>query len=136
MIARAFGCRVFRAQENEREWYRITAENGGLPRHPASFMAFEWHGETFDLLAGAALLATVARVRNQAFRFGSCIGVQYHMEATPDIITGRVQDLPADAQEQILSDTAHHIEGSVALCTALLVYFINIGGEAWQQKLS
>jgi GMP synthase-like glutamine amidotransferase len=136
MIASAFGCRVFRAQENERGWYRITAENGGLPRHPASFMAFKWPNETFDLLAGAALLSTGAQIRNQVFRFGSCIGVQYHMEATPHIITEGVQDLSADDQKQILSDTAHHIEGNVARCAALLDHFIHMGGEAWRQKPS
>ncbi|HEX6399178.1 MAG TPA: type 1 glutamine amidotransferase [Actinomycetota bacterium] len=44
-------------------------------------MAFQWHGDAFDLPAGATLLATGDRVPNQAFRVGDrAWGTQFHLE--------------------------------------------------------
>jgi GMP synthase (glutamine-hydrolysing) len=43
--------------------------------------AFQWHMDTFDLPAGAELLATGDRVTNQAFRYGDgAWGTQFHLE--------------------------------------------------------
>jgi GMP synthase (glutamine-hydrolysing) len=41
---------------------------------------FEWHEDTFDLPAGATLLAFGRSVPSQAFRIGSAWGVQFHPE--------------------------------------------------------
>jgi GMP synthase-like glutamine amidotransferase len=136
MMADAFGSRVFPSAEKETGWCTVTAENGGLPGHPRSFPGFEWHNETFELPAGATLLAKGKAVRNQAFRMGNCIGVQYHMEATPEIIGNWAKDLPPDAREKIHLDTARFIEGSVDRCGILLEHFIRTGAEAWRQKRS
>jgi GMP synthase (glutamine-hydrolysing) len=44
-------------------------------------VAFQWHGDAFDLPAGATLLATGDSVRNQAFRIGDLAwGTQFHLE--------------------------------------------------------
>jgi GMP synthase (glutamine-hydrolysing) len=44
-------------------------------------LAFQWHGDAFELPAGATLLATGDRVRNQAFRVGDrAWGTQFHLE--------------------------------------------------------
>ena len=44
---------------------------------------FQWHRDTFQVPAGAELLATGNRVTNQAYRFGShAWGVQFHPEVT------------------------------------------------------
>lgn len=44
-------------------------------------MVFQWHEDTFEPPAGAELLATGDRVRNQAFRVGERTwGVQWHLE--------------------------------------------------------
>ncbi len=44
-------------------------------------MVFQWHMDTFEPPAGATLLATGDRVRNQAFRAGERTwGVQWHFE--------------------------------------------------------
>jgi GMP synthase (glutamine-hydrolysing) len=44
-------------------------------------MAFQWHGDAFDLPASSTLLATGDRVPNQAFRVGDrAWGTQFHLE--------------------------------------------------------
>jgi GMP synthase-like glutamine amidotransferase len=57
-----------------------------------SEIVFQWHGETFDLPPGAQLLAESEACTNQAFRTGDNIyGLQFHLEATPEIIADWVR---------------------------------------------
>ena len=51
------------------------------------FPAFQWHHDSFDLPAGAVLLAFSDACPHQAFRVGtSSWGVQFHPEVTEEII--------------------------------------------------
>jgi GMP synthase-like glutamine amidotransferase len=53
----------------------------------AGFTTFQWHHDSFDLPAGALLLAASPACPHQAFRVGSCAwGLQFHPEVTPGII--------------------------------------------------
>lgn len=48
-------------------------------------MQFQWHMDTFELPAGATLLATGDRVTNQAYRVGERTwGLQFHLELAHD----------------------------------------------------
>ncbi len=50
----------------------------GLPGYQR---VFHWHEDTFDLPAGAVLLASNGNTENQAFRYGQhAYGLQYHIE--------------------------------------------------------
>ncbi len=52
-----------------------------------SFETFQWHHDSFDLPAEAALLASSPACPHQAFRYGSCAwGTQFHPEVTEQII--------------------------------------------------
>jgi GMP synthase (glutamine-hydrolysing) len=55
----------------------------GLPR---TLLTLQWHGDTFDLPAGAVRLASSRVYPNQAFRFGeAAYGLQFHVEVRPDM---------------------------------------------------
>ncbi|MHB8900825.1 MAG: type 1 glutamine amidotransferase [Thermoguttaceae bacterium] len=88
MIAASLGARVYPNSKKEIGWFPIE----GLPvpgpstfAFPPALKAFHWHGETFDLPDGAVRLARSAACENQAFQVGnSVIGLQFHLETTPD----------------------------------------------------
>ena len=73
----------------------------GLPRE---LLTLQWHGDAFDLPAGALLLATSPVYAHQAFRWGrSAYGVQFHLEVSTEMARdwGKVPAY-ADALESLL----------------------------------
>jgi GMP synthase (glutamine-hydrolysing) len=91
LLARALGARVFPGQGPEIGFgfVELTAEgkrDALLGPNGPSVPVFHWHGDTFDLPAGATLLASSAEYLHQAFRFGCrAYGLQFHIE--PDLNT-------------------------------------------------
>jgi len=74
-------------------WQRITVEGGALAEEwwgqpeGASLLTFQWHGDTFELPAGAVRIASNSHCANQAFvARGLHLGVQSHLEMTPDLV--------------------------------------------------
>ena len=53
-----------------------------LADFPAAFPVFHWHGDTFGIPRYGELLITGAECRNQMFRAGAVVGVQFHLETT------------------------------------------------------
>lgn len=89
LIANAMGARIFRNPVKEIGWFPIravAAGDGSVFSLPPSATVFHWHGETFDLPAGAVRLAESDGCRNQTFQLGrSVIGLQFHLETTPEL---------------------------------------------------
>ncbi|MBI5591574.1 MAG: gamma-glutamyl-gamma-aminobutyrate hydrolase family protein [Deltaproteobacteria bacterium] len=86
LIASALGSRVYRNSQKEIGWFPIEATPGesNTFRFPEKCTVFHWHGETFDLPSGAVRLAKSAACENQAFQIGRVIGLQFHLETTPE----------------------------------------------------
>jgi len=92
LIAKALGARVYSNATKEIGWapvvFNDASRNDPLFHGLNSEVIFHWHGETFDLPAGAELLASSAACRHQAFRLRDRIyGLQFHLEVTPDMIS-------------------------------------------------
>jgi len=131
LIASAAGARVFANPHKEIGWFPVQGIDSGSPAHfcfPPSATVFHWHGETFDLPAGAVRLAQSQACPNQAFQLGrSVIGLQFHLETTPasarDMVANcRDELIPAEyvqSEEQILAAGAqtyqsiNHLMGEV-----------------------
>jgi GMP synthase-like glutamine amidotransferase len=85
LIASAMGARVYRNPVKEIGWFPVQAvpAPAGVFPFPEECLAFHWHGETFDLPAGAVRLAKSDACENQAFQLGrNVIGLQFHLETT------------------------------------------------------
>ncbi len=87
LIAASLGARIYPNEVKEIGWYpvcRVDPAASGSFCFPEEITVFHWHGETFDLPAGAVHLARSAGCRHQAFQYGrSVIGLQFHLETTP-----------------------------------------------------
>jgi GMP synthase (glutamine-hydrolysing) len=86
------------------------------PRSGDVTHVFQWHGDTFDLPPGAALLATETRFPQQVIRVGQvAYGFQFHFEVTEQIIrqwaASRRSELSANGltAEDLLTGLKQHM---------------------------
>ncbi len=91
LVAEALGADVRKNEEKEIGWYpvRLTPEAGNAPAFrglPPEFMAFHWHGETFDIPAKATHVASSEACANQAFELSRIVGLQFHLECSGESI--------------------------------------------------
>lgn len=100
LIASAMGARVYPNRQKEIGWFPIEAapaSGDATFTFPSSIDVFHWHGETFDLPAGAVRLARSAACENQAFQLGAnVIGLQFHLETTPESAADLVRHCEAE----------------------------------------
>lgn len=88
LLAGVLGSTIYRNKEKEIGWFPVRTTSAGslFEDMPAEFTVFHWHGETYDIPAGATHLAFTAGCRSQAFETERCLGLQFHMEMTESII--------------------------------------------------
>jgi GMP synthase (glutamine-hydrolysing) len=86
LIAKALGARVRRNPVKEIGWYDLMPTPHGTEDPVLCHLGerekiFQWHGDTFDIPAGAVHLASSSSCANQAFRYGRNVyGFQFHLE--------------------------------------------------------
>lgn len=112
LIAGALGARVYPNREREIGWFGIEATPGTDDAFvfPQKATVFHWHGETFDLPAGAVRLAKSAACANQAFQIGTrVIGLQFHLETTPESLDSIV----SNCRHELIESTYVQTESSI-----------------------
>lgn len=94
LIASALDAPVYPGDASEIGWFPVDGVPNVAPRFqfPPESLVFHWHGETFDLPAGAVRLAGSAACENQAFQVGrNAIALQFHLETTPANVEALVE---------------------------------------------
>lgn len=109
LLAKSLGAKVYPNHVKEIGWYEVelTAEASRDllfadcgPRE----VVFQWHGDTFDLPAGAVHLAASESCRHQAFRYGSSAwGLQFHAEMTTALVEDWLAN-PGNCEELAVLD--------------------------------
>ncbi len=99
LIACVSGAKVFPNKYKEIGWFPVDLLQGAADsppfRHfPNTFMAFHWHGDTFDLPPEATMLASSEACSAQAFSLnrGRVVGLQFHLESSQESVQGLIQN--------------------------------------------
>jgi len=129
LISDLLGGTVHKNRYREIGWHEVKLNRAALRScafkgFPDSFMAFQWHGDTFDLPRGATELASTAACANQAFEVGRNVGLQFHLESSwqsirrlidncgEELTPGRFVQEPEDmlSAERHLDELHMHLE--------------------------
>jgi GMP synthase (glutamine-hydrolysing) len=86
LTADVLGAKIYANRHKEIGWYTIrktkpSDASGIADVFPDSIEAFHWHGDTFDIPAGADHIVQSAGCKNQGFTFGDrVLALQFHLE--------------------------------------------------------
>jgi GMP synthase-like glutamine amidotransferase len=123
LIAAAMGSKVYQNRVKEIGWFPVDGLCSTDGPHfclPPSLQVFHWHGETFDLPAGATPLASSEGCENQAFQIGrSVIALQFHLETTPE----SVQEIVSNCRDELVP--AQYVQAEEEILAA--------GSESYQE---
>ena len=89
MLAKLLGARVFKGDKGkEIGWMEVfkVGEHELFQEFPKKLKVFQWHGDTFDLPAGAVRIYSSEKYENQAFVYGKAVGLQFHIEVGKEMI--------------------------------------------------
>lgn len=136
MLARALGAEVRRAAAPEVAWKSMTLadEAGWMPAGPW----LTWHTDIFDWPPGASRLAW-SDMAPQAFARGPHLGLQFHPEATADLIEQwldvdrRTLALKGVDHEALLAETRRLDARADEAATLLLERYLDSLGSANEQ---
>ena len=105
LLAAALGAKVRKGPAKEIGWHQVSLLAGARDDRlfgaaPDSFTPLHWHGDVFDLPAGAVALASSEKTPLQAFRYGdNAYGLLFHIEPDAAIVTGLVREFAAELEE-------------------------------------
>jgi GMP synthase-like glutamine amidotransferase len=90
LLAAALGSRVYPGPAPEVGLLPVALTREGrddpvFASLPEELVTLQWHGDTYDLPAGATRLARSPAYENQAFRFERAYGVQFHLEVSAEM---------------------------------------------------
>lgn len=122
-LAMALGGGVERASRPQRGWFEVASS---APELIASGPWLAWREEVIRLPGEAELLAHDA-IGPQAFRVGTHVGVQFHPEATPAIVSRWVASRSGEALDSqgLLEATSREFPAAAVRANRLLIGFID-----------
>ncbi len=100
LIAQAAGGRVFKGTKKEIGWHDVLLSPQGRKSlfsgiNEKKMRVFQWHGDTYELPEAATVLA-YTDLYPQAFKVGSAIGVQFHLEVDERLIKSWMKEYDAE----------------------------------------
>lgn len=140
LLAASLGARVYRGEHPEVGIDEVSCTpestaDAAFCRAPKRFLAFQWHGDTFDLPQGATLLATSRMYAHQAFVYRRAYGLQFHLEVDTALAT-QWANVPAYAEslqrlrgpgatERLIADLADNASDITSLGRCLFASWLD-----------
>jgi GMP synthase (glutamine-hydrolysing) len=110
IVAAALGAKVTRNPAGkEIGWYPVTLSDAALEDRlwrgvAPTITPFHWHGDIFELPAGAVSLASSEKTPCQAFRYGNSVyALQFHIEVTPESVAAMAAEWPRELEKEKIS---------------------------------
>ena len=122
LIAEVLGARVYKNRFKEIGWFQVTPGAGSENRPPVlnlftePFTAFHWHGDTFDIPAGAIHIMKSEGCEHQAFCMQDRVfSFQFHLESTQESVQKLVLNCREDMtkgpfvqrEDDVINNTIH-----------------------------
>lgn len=134
LLADALGVRVFQNAEHEIGWHPVmwTDEaRAAFPGLPAASTVLHWHGDAFELPAGATRLAVSEACAEQGFFIpDKCLALQFHPEVNSPLVKQFVEsqgEWPTgpyvQTSQAILSEAASYCDRNRRLFHKMLDQF-------------
>lgn len=104
LVAQAAGGRVYKGKQKEIGWssvYVTPASSNDIFRGVTdkTIRVFQWHGDTYDLPSNAKMLA-YSDLYPQAFRIGSAVGIQFHLEVDRNLIESWMKEYSSEVSAE------------------------------------
>ncbi len=128
ILADVLGAKVYPNRKKEIGWFPVFLTDGVknhklLGGFPACINAFHWHGDTFDLPAGANHLFQTDICTNQAFLYeDKILGLQFHFESTPETLKEMITNCRHELIPDDFIQTEAEIVNHAGLCKETNTY--------------
>ncbi len=128
LLAKAFGSKIYRGEKKEVGFYHdIIPENQNQSKIFSNFRkpfsVFHWHNETFDLPNQATRLASSINYPNQAFKIGSAVGIQFHLEIDESTINLWLNTTKEDISNTHIQNVKDEIPKYLTMIEENMMYF-------------
>lgn len=114
IIAEVLGAKVYPNRHKEIGWFPLTKVSQ-FPAGaflPPALEVFHWHGDTFELPAGAEQLARSLGCEQQGFSYQErVVGLQFHLETTPESAATLIEK----CGEELAAATGPYIQTPAAM---------------------
>ncbi len=135
LIAQALGGRVYKGIKKEIGWHEVGLTANGLSDvfegcdGHTPFQVFQWHGDTYELPRNATVLARTD-IYPQAFKIGSAVGIQFHLEVDEPMIRQWVQEYRKELDSENIAPLdvlpkSSEIAGLKAKCALVYRNFVS-----------
>lgn len=112
LLAEALEVSVHKNNEKEIGWFKVKKQNHDKVNElfENDFIAFHWHGETFDIPQGAIAIASSEACKNQGFIYNEKVyAFQFHLESTEKSVELMLENCANDLTDDKYVQTIEEI---------------------------
>ena len=115
LIADVLDARVYPGPQKEIGWFPIRRAEGAPDIIPEKLTVFHWHGDTFEIPAGATRIASSAACINQGFVYNDrVVALQFHLETTPESMEALIENCANELTDAPFIQTAEQMRGNIS----------------------